>query len=128
MPRERRNVANGRLLGAAAIFSDLFLENLVVMLSLILVLIQILIPILILILIPVQTPVLILIENLPTYMHNDQFPIQSYTHKELADLYRCSVKTFKKWLRHLQKDLGPSVGHFYNPRQVRIIVDQLGAP
>ena len=58
----------------------------------------------------------------------NEFRVQSYTLKELAEHYRCSAKTFKKWLAHIQQDLGPRIGHFYNPRQVRIIVDRLGAP
>ena len=61
-------------------------------------------------------------------MKNDPFNIQSYTQKELAVHYSCSVKTFKKWLYHLEQELGPRVGHFYNPRQVKIIVEQLGMP
>jgi len=61
-------------------------------------------------------------------MSQEAFPIRPYSPKELATLYCCNVKTFMKWLQHLQKELGPRTGHFYNPRQVRLIVNHLGTP
>ncbi len=54
--------------------------------------------------------------------------IQPYTFKELAALYRCTGKTFRKWLRQIEDELGPRAGHCYCPRQVRIIVERLGEP
>jgi len=61
-------------------------------------------------------------------MEDSKFLIQPYTPKELAALYRCSVKTFGKWMQLIKADLGPRVGHFYNPKQVRIILERLGEP
>jgi hypothetical protein len=61
-------------------------------------------------------------------MHDNTFTIRPYTPQELAASYRCTTRTMYKWLQHLKKELGPRVGHTYNPRQVKIIVEQLGAP
>ncbi len=61
-------------------------------------------------------------------MRQEGFQIRSYSQQELINLYRCTEKTFRKWLRHLDKEVGPRIGHYYNPRQVRIIVAQLGEP
>ncbi|MFN8314725.1 MAG: hypothetical protein U0289_18100 [Cyclobacteriaceae bacterium] len=54
--------------------------------------------------------------------------IRPYTFKELNLMYGCSAKTFRKWLRKIDSDLGPRMGNFYNPRQVRIIFEKLGVP
>ncbi len=61
-------------------------------------------------------------------MRDAGFSIQPYTHKELAAHYRCSAKTFRRWLLQIAEDIGPRAGHFYSPRQVRIIVEKLGEP
>ncbi len=61
-------------------------------------------------------------------MNDYGLPIRPYTHKELAAHYHCKVKTLSRWLQQMQDDLGPRIGHFYNPRQVRIIVERLGEP
>jgi len=61
-------------------------------------------------------------------MKDSGFTIQPYTLKQLAALYRCTERTLNKWLKQLKKDLGPRVGHFYNPKQVRVIVERLGEP
>lgn len=58
----------------------------------------------------------------------DAFSIRSYTRKELAAHYRCSSRTFNKWLQPLHGEIGPRIGNIYNPRQVRIIVERLGEP
>jgi hypothetical protein len=62
------------------------------------------------------------------FMEKDDFTIRAYTQQELIALYRCSKPTFHKWLKHFEKELGPRIGHFYNPRQVKIIVENLGIP
>ena len=61
-------------------------------------------------------------------MKDSGFHIQPYTQKELAACYGCSVRTLNKWLQQMQKDLGPRIGHFYSPKQVRVIVERLGEP
>lgn len=61
-------------------------------------------------------------------MEDDEIKIRQYTPKELAGLYQCSNKTLNNWISHLKEVLGPRKGHFYSPRQVRIIVEQIGLP
>ena len=61
-------------------------------------------------------------------MEKDEFNIQSYSTKELADHYKVSRKTLRSWLKRLRVDLGTRIGHYYNPKQVKIIVEQLGRP
>jgi hypothetical protein len=56
---------------------------------------------------------------------NSAFVIRPYTHKELAQVYRVSWPTFKKWLHPFRTDLGEKAGHFYTARQVEIIGDRL---
>jgi len=65
---------------------------------------------------------------IPPVGSTDEFAIRSYTHKELAGRYHCSGRTLKKWLLQHEAELGPRIGHAYNPRQVRIIVERLGEP
>jgi hypothetical protein len=65
---------------------------------------------------------------MPPVGTTDEFAIRSYTHKELADRYQCSGRILKKWLQQHEAELGPRIGHAYNPRQVRIIVERLGEP
>jgi len=67
-------------------------------------------------------------EPVKTPMIEGQFQVRAYSQKELADHYRCSQKTLKRWLSHYQSELGPRVGRYYNPRQVGIIVARLGEP
>lgn len=61
-------------------------------------------------------------------MEKDEFNIQPYSTKELADHYGVSRKTFRGWLKRMRGDLGTRIGNYYNPRQVKIIVEQLGRP
>jgi hypothetical protein len=57
-----------------------------------------------------------------------EFPMRPYSLKELAAIYQCSRKTIYSWVRDLDAEIGPRIGHFYNPRQVRLIVASLGPP
>ena len=59
-------------------------------------------------------------------MQQGLIPIRSYTHKELAKYYGCNPRTLTRWLQNI-KDLGPRAGNFYTPRQVQIILENLGA-
>ncbi len=60
--------------------------------------------------------------------NRDEFPIQTYSLKELAKHYRVSTRTFKRYLQRLNLDLGTRLGNVFSPKQVRIIVDNLGKP
>ncbi len=57
-----------------------------------------------------------------------EFPIQLYSIKEMAKFYRVSPKTFMRYIRLLKVDLGTRLGNSFSPKQVRIIVDNLGKP
>lgn len=54
--------------------------------------------------------------------------LKAYSLKELSGLYECSGKTMKTWLAPLQNEIGPRVGRFYTPKQVKIIFEELGVP
>lgn len=55
-------------------------------------------------------------------------PIKTYSVKEVAGLYGISTKTLRKWLKPFKKEIGERQGHFYYPKQVRIIFEKLGLP
>ena len=54
--------------------------------------------------------------------------VKTYSVNEMAGLYEISKKTFHKWLRPFEKEIGERMGHFYNPKQVGIIFEKLGLP
>jgi hypothetical protein len=54
--------------------------------------------------------------------------LKPYSITELAELYECSLKTLKTWLRYFEKELGPRMGHYYTPKQIKIIFEELGVP
>ncbi len=58
----------------------------------------------------------------------NDFPMRPYTNKELAAKYKSSERTFRRWMAELRPELGKRMGHFYTPRQVRIILEKLGSP
>ena len=55
------------------------------------------------------------------------FQMQAYNKKELAALYKVSLRTFKRWLRNVP-ELGHYVGRCFTPAQVQKIIDHLGTP
>lgn len=59
---------------------------------------------------------------------NNVFTIKAYSLKELAKIYGCKTRTMRIWLLPLRPELGHREGHQYNLKQVRIIVEKLGAP
>jgi len=59
---------------------------------------------------------------------SDKIRIRSYSVKEVANLYGVSGKILKKWLDDYENEIGDRKGHFYNPRQMKVIFDRLGAP
>ena len=54
--------------------------------------------------------------------------LRAYSKTEIAELYKLSMKSLTKWLVPLEKELGPRIGRFYNPKQVEIIFKELGIP
>jgi transposase-like protein len=59
---------------------------------------------------------------------SNKIQIRAYSVKEVANLYGISGKILKKWLDDYEKEIGNRKGHFYNPKQMKIIFDKLGAP
>lgn len=51
-----------------------------------------------------------------------------YSIAELASIYNVCVRTFKKWLKPFEQQVGKKEGRFFNISQVRIILDKLGLP
>ncbi len=54
--------------------------------------------------------------------------LKAYSKKEVAELYEISAKSLQTWLTPFEKELGPRVGRFYSPRQMKIIFEKLGIP
>jgi hypothetical protein len=54
--------------------------------------------------------------------------VKAYSQTDLLKMYKVSAKIFKTWLDPLEKELGPRVGRFYTPRQVKIIFQRVGMP
>jgi hypothetical protein len=48
--------------------------------------------------------------------------------KELAALYCISPKTFRRWMRPFEHEIGKRVGYYYSIPQVRKIFSLLGLP
>jgi hypothetical protein len=54
--------------------------------------------------------------------------LRAYSVKEVAHMYGVSGKILKKWLDPLEKEIGQRNGHFYNPKQMKVIFDRYGIP
>jgi len=54
--------------------------------------------------------------------------IKAYSKKELAVMYRVSIKVFNKWLEPFKNELGEYKSRSFTPKQVKIIVDNLDMP
>ncbi len=57
-----------------------------------------------------------------------QIEIRPYTGKQIAGFYNISTKMLRSWLKPHHELIGLKVGHYFNPRQVRVIFDKLGKP
>ena len=54
--------------------------------------------------------------------------LKAYSISELSEIYGCSSKTMRKWIRSVRPRVGVRVGHYYNPKQVKDIFESLGVP
>ncbi len=54
--------------------------------------------------------------------------LRAYSINEVAELYQFSLKSMKTWLSHYAKEIGPRMGHYYTPKQMKIIFDCIGKP
>lgn len=56
------------------------------------------------------------------------FVIKALTHKQLAQMYGVSWRTFQNWIKKVEHEVGKKTGHFYHVPQVRIIFKLFGIP
>ncbi len=56
-------------------------------------------------------------------MKHEGLPIGVYTRTDLAKIYSITPKTLRKHIQPLE--LGPRLGNYFTPKQVRIIVENL---
>jgi hypothetical protein len=54
--------------------------------------------------------------------------LKAYSTKEVAEFYGICERTMKTWLIPYQNEIGPRMGRFYTPKQVKIIFEKLGIP
>lgn len=54
--------------------------------------------------------------------------VKAYSKKQIADMYKISVKVLRKWLSPAIANIGPYNGKLYTPKQVQAIFDHLGEP
>ncbi len=55
-------------------------------------------------------------------------PLKPYTTKELCAIYKVDRRTFKKWIKPFEEEIGERLGWYYTTRQVRIIFQKLDLP
>lgn len=48
--------------------------------------------------------------------------------KQLAALYKITIRTLNIWLKPFENMIGPERGRAYTPKQVQIIFECLGEP
>jgi hypothetical protein len=56
------------------------------------------------------------------------FPLCPLSVKQLSDMYGIGIKTFRKWLKPFEIEIGEKNGHYFTINQVRIIIQKLGIP
>jgi DeoR/GlpR family transcriptional regulator of sugar metabolism len=55
--------------------------------------------------------------------------VQSYSKKELCQLYKVSTVTFRKWIQHLAIEGKINVSkRIFTPKEVKIIFEEIGEP
>jgi transposase-like protein len=64
----------------------------------------------------------------PTRHPVTPYMVKPYTVSELCKIYGVSARTFKKWLKPFQKNIGKRNGRYYSVLQVEIIISMLGLP
>ena len=59
---------------------------------------------------------------------NNVIYVKPYSALQLSVLYGISRKTFIKWIRPFQGEIGERMGNYFNVRQVKIIFEKLDVP
>ena len=57
-----------------------------------------------------------------------KFPMRAYTAIELSRIYKVCKKTFMRWLKPFEEQIGERQGRYYNINQVKTIIEKLGMP
>lgn len=65
---------------------------------------------------------------MPTEKPSIVVELRGYPLTELSRLYKVSNRTFKKWVKPFEAEIGTKEGRFFNVRQVKIILARLGLP
>lgn len=63
-----------------------------------------------------------------TEIFKKKAPIRFYSRKELCALYKISSSIFSSSIAHLRDEIGKKGTKMFNPRQVRLIFEELGDP
>lgn len=63
-----------------------------------------------------------------TTVSAETIQMKAYSLSELARIYGVDWRTFKKWLKPFEKEIGEKQGRYYNIPQVKVIFDKLSLP
>jgi hypothetical protein len=55
-------------------------------------------------------------------------PIQPYDTTQLAKLYKIDPRTFNKWIKPFEAEIGERTSQIFTIRQVEVIFDKVGRP
>ncbi len=58
----------------------------------------------------------------------ERFTLRPYKAWQLCAMYGIDRKTFLKWTKQFEQELGKRHGHYYTISQVRTIIENLGIP
>jgi transposase-like protein len=62
------------------------------------------------------------------YRKKQIFEVRAYKFKELAAIYKVNPKTFRRWIRLFEKEIGVLDGDYYMIPQVEKIIEKIGLP
>jgi hypothetical protein len=62
------------------------------------------------------------------YDQNDKLIIKPYRLVDLSQIFDVNPKTFKRWLKNIEKEIGKPEGRFYSVNQVEYMIAQFGLP
>jgi hypothetical protein len=54
--------------------------------------------------------------------------LKPYSLTELATLYSVCNRTFKKWVKPFENEIGKKQGRYYTVSQVAVVFDKIGFP
>jgi hypothetical protein len=57
-----------------------------------------------------------------------QIQLKACSKNDLVELYKVNWKILKAWIKPHEEEIGPRIGHFYTPKQMKIILEKLGFP